>query len=247
MANQLYKLFCYDENSIVYSWGSVAPTVCPNNSNHSVDPNSVQTSIKYDDSIKAEETSDGYFETSTVTMVIPAGTPGTVTEHDVSWPMDILLWNTRINPTTPMIDDEMTVVAAPETTIGVLGATGATGATVLTVDSNVIANSYRGFLTTLDDGVNKDVVGRTTNIDSVNSQITVETPLSYEFAPGTPVKISVYILKDIYIGNTNEIVIGLKGFKGKMVTAGTILRVYYTNNSGTEKTIRWRPEYYNLG
>ena len=247
MSNQLYKLFCYDEATAVYAWDSTPPTVCPHNSNHSIDPLSVQNSTKYNDTFKAEEQSDGYFETTTVTMIVPAGTPGTVSEHDVTWPMDILLWNTRITPTTPMIDDVITVMAAPETTIGVLTVAASISDTVLNVNSTVIDNAYRGFLLTIDDTVNKDVVGRITNIDTGGSTITVETPLSFAYAPGTPVKISVYMVKDVFINDISSIDIGQKGFRGKVLAANQILRVYYTNNSGTEKTIRWRPEYYNVG
>ncbi len=58
---------------------------------------------------------------------------------------------------------------------------------------------------------------------------------------------SIYIIKDLYITDTDRIPIGRKGMKGKIVPQGKIIRVYYTNNSGTAKTLRWRPEYYNNG
>lgn len=243
----LYRVYCTVEEIYINTWDIVEPTTCPNNNTHAISSNIDIIDEVSTSNITVNEDTDGYFETTTVSMLIPSGLPGSVTEHDVSWPMNILVWNTHITPTTPMIDDSMSVIASPETIIGVLTVGTNIGDTVLNVNSTVIDNAYGGFLVTLDDGVNKDVVNRISGIDSINSQITVETPLSYAYSPGTPFKISIYLLKDIFIANTNEINIGQKGFRGKQLDANVPLRVYYTNNSGTEKTIKWRPEYYNLG
>ena len=196
MSKELYKLYCIDERRVVYKWTDTPPTVCPNNTVHDIDLDSVRISEKYNDRVIAEEISKGYFESQHIPMNIPSGTPGDITEHDVTWPMVILLWKTYLTPTTDMIGDFISVLAAPETTVGTLTAT---------------------------------------------------TPTLFGFAVGVPVKISIYVLKDIYIADTNIIDIGAKGFRGKQVTAGMILRIYYTNNSGTQKTYRWRCELYNIG
>ena len=244
-----YLVFCIDENDFFPIWSETEPTLCPNDhADRSIDSARTLILETLDENIvKAEEHTDGYFESEHIRIDIPSGTPGDITEHDVSWIMNIILWKTYLTPTSDMIGDEISVLASPETTIGVLTAPANIGDTVINVNSTVIDNAYRGFLVTIDDTVNKDVVGRLSNIDSGNSQITFETPLSYAYAAGTPVKISVYVLKNIYISDTNIIDIGAKGFKGKGITAGTILRVYYTNNSGTAKTFRWRAELYNDG
>jgi len=246
-----YQVYCIEEGKFIETLSETAPTECPNPINHTSRAiNHDLTSIieTFDKNvIRAEEDTDGYFETTHVTMNIPGGTPGDITEHDVEWPMDILLWKTILTPTTDMIGDEISVLASPETQVGVLTAPFNIGDTVLNVNPTVIDNMWRGFLITIDDGVNKDILGRCKAIDAVSNTITVETASSYNFAPGTPVKISIYILKDIYISDINVIDIGTKGFKGKKITSGTKLRVYYTNNSGTPKTFRWRPEYYNDG
>jgi hypothetical protein len=146
-----------------------------------------------------------------------------------------------------MIGDFITVVASPETTVGVLTVTANSGATTINVNSTVTDNVERGFLITLDDTVNKDVVGRCTAVDSIAGTISFETATTNTFTAGTPVKIGVYVLKDIYVADTNTIDIGTKGFKGKTITANMILRIYYENNSGTTKTMYWKPEYYSKG
>ena len=240
-----YELFCKTEEKVVYEWKDDPPTVCPHNSVHEIITNSIKESTN---SFTAEENSEGYFETTHIPMDIPSGTPGDITEHDVSWDMDILLWMTYLTPTSDMIGDEISVLAAPETTVGVLTAPAGIGDTVLNVNSTVTDNVWRGFIITLDDGVNKDVLGRCTAVDAGAGTITVKTPTSFAFAAGTtPVKMSIYVIKDIYVMDTETIPIGGKGFRGKNLPAGTILRVYYTNNSGTAKLYRWRIEYYNIG
>ena len=249
MTSQLYKLLCLTEQKIIYGWGSSPPTICPNSQYHEIVAESVKEVKNYNDESIVSENSEGHFETTHIVMEIPSGTPGDVTEHDVSWPMDILLWRTLLTPTNDMIGDTITVAAAPETTVGVLMAPSSISDTTFNVSPTAVdpENMSRGFLITVDDTVNKDVLGRCIAVDSGAGTITTDTAASYAFAAGTPIKISIYVIKDLQIVNTNTIYVGDKGFRGKLVPAGVILRVYYTNNSGTAKTLLWRPEYYNMG
>jgi len=243
-----FRVYCNDEADYVYTWDSVEPTTCPNNNAHSI--NATLTTIVETVStsnVVAVEDSDGYFETEHITMNIPTGTPGDLTEHDVSWPMDYLLWRTLFTPTSDMIGDTISVIASPETTVGVLTAPVTSGQTVLNVNSTVTDNVWRGFLVNIFDGVNKDFLGRCTDVDAVGGTITVETATVNSFAAGSSVQIGIFVLKDIFVADTQTIDIGLKGGKGKTITAGMILRVRYTNNSGTSKILRWRSEGYCKG
>lgn len=247
MATQVnkYRVWCVTENTYVYSWGTIQPTTCPNNNTHTINP-SLTTIVETvsDSTITAEENSDGYFETTHIVMEIPIGSPGDVVTHDVTWPMDILLWKTLLTPTSNMIGDVISVLASPETTVGTVTAPVNVGVTTIYVNSTVISNTQRGFLITLDNGVNKNVCGRCTAVNATAGTISFQTPTVNSFAAGTPVKISIYVLNNIRIIDTNIIDIGGKGFKGKSIPSGLILRVYYTNNSGTSKTLFWRSEYY---
>lgn len=247
MSKKLYKLFCNDESSVVTLFADTPPTVCPNNSVHNIDQESVILSDDYYGKIISQEMSTGDFETTHITMNIVSGVPGAVTTYDVSWPMDILLWKTEMTSNAAMVGDIITVMAAPETTVGVLTAAVSIGTTVLPVNPEIFNYLLRGYTVTLNDGTHKNFLGRCIMGDPVNNTITVETALANSFAAGVPVQMSIYVLKDIYMGDTSTITIGGKGMRGKLLPAGTILRVYYTNNSGTAKTFRWRPEYYNNG
>jgi len=243
-----YRIWCVTENAYVYSWGTVEPTTCPNNPAHTIDTNSITiVETVSTTAVTAEENSNGYFETTHIIMNVPTGSPGDVVTQDVTWPMDILLWKTLLTPTSDMIGDLISVLASPETTVGVAAVPINIGDTTISVNSTVTANTERGFLITLDDGVNKNVCGRCTAVDAIGGTISFQTPTVNSFAAGTPVKISVYVLNNIRIIDTNIIDIGAKGFKGKTIPVGLILRIYYTNNSGTSKTVVWRAEYYANG
>lgn len=258
MTTQVHKycIWCDTESANVYTWATSTPTVCPNNNTHSINTN-LTTIVETVSSnqvevtsgkIIAQENSDGYFETSHIEMSISSGTPGAITPHDVTWPMDFLLWRTLFTPTADMVGDYISVVASPNTTIGVLTAPVTPGTTTFNVNSTVTANMMRGFLVNLYDGVNNNILGRCTNVNVGAGTITVQTATTNSFAAGTTyVQIGIYVLKDIFIADTSIIDIGLKGSKGKTITAGMILRVFYTNNSGTSKTIRWRYEGYLQG
>jgi hypothetical protein len=247
-----YRVYCNTEAAYVYVWGTTGPTVCPNNNTHSINTSltAIVNTVSTNTVVASEDSKDGYFETSHIIMTIPSGTPGNIIPNDVSWPMNVLLWKTIITPTSDMIGDSISVVASPETTIGVLTSPigiGATGAAVLNVSATVISNIWRGFRVNLFDGVNKNVLGRCTDVNKVNNTITVEIANTNGFAAGAYVQIGVFVIKEIFITDTAIIDIGTKGFKGKTINAGVKLRVLYTNNSGTAKTLRWRIEMYNLG
>lgn len=239
-----YRLDCQTDG-YVYVWDTVEPTVCPNDAGHTINPPIVVVESVSANTVRAEEDSDGYFETSTIKMNIPTGSPGDVSEHDVSWPMAVTLWKTLLTPTNDMVGDQISVVAEPETTIGVLTAPATAGDTTISVNSTVTDNAKRGFLITIDDGVNKDVCDRCSAVDSVNGTITFQTALVNSFAAGTLVKISIYVLDKVDLVSTETIDIGNKGIKGKKLTSDMKLRIYYTNNSGTSKLLRWRIELYN--
>jgi len=244
-----YRVYCIAEATYVTTYDTTAPTLCPNNHpDRSIDANLTSIVKRFSKNIvSAEENTEGDFELVDIRIDVPSGTPGDVTEHDISWDMDILLWHTYLYPSSDMIGDEISVIAFPETQIGILSAPANIGETTLSVDAAVFNYARRGYLITLDDTVNKNVLGRITGLDSGAGTITVKNTTSNAFAAGTPVKISVYILKDVFISGTSVIEIGGKGIRGKNILSGQILRIYYTNNSGAAKTFRWRPEYYNNG
>lgn len=244
----LYQVYCVTEAKYVFQWGETQPTTCINDTAHAI--NSALTTIINTIStqtVKAAEDSEGYFETGNIVVNVPSTTPGNVITHDVTWPYKILLWKTILNVKTDMIGDTISVVASPNTIIGVITAPAAIGSQTFNVNSTVIQNMQRGFLVNLYNGVINDILGVCTNINRVNNTISVETPTINAFAAGSYIRIGVYVMKNIVCHDVNTISIGDKGAKGKTIEPGQILRIYYTNNSGTTKTVYYRYECYNMG
>ncbi len=92
-------------------------------------------------------------------------------------------------------------------------------------------------------------MGRITAIDTVNLTVTVENELanSYVTSPPTYIKLNVFSVKNFSIDKTENVGFGNKGFRGKTIPAGTILRVRYVNNDGVAKTWNWKAQYYITG
>lgn len=240
-----YKIWCTTENDYIFTWMTEPPTTCPNNNGHTVDTNSIiLIETVSEQAVTIKQPTDGYFMIEHYEFPIPSGTPGdTVTINHV---MDdtVLLWITGFDGTPESVGDKFDVVVNPDTTIGVVTSTVNVTDTVINVNSTVTANAVRGMYITLDDTVNVQNVGKILAIDAGAGTLTVKIPSDYTFAPGTLVKINFYMAKNIVINSLNTHNAGEKGFSGKVIPAGTHLRMFYTNNDGAAKTFVWKFGYY---
>ena len=242
-----YRIWCVTENAYVTMWGTDMPTKCPNDTSDTIDLDSI-TIVETMNINKfiAEENTNGYFETTNFINEIPSGNAGDITTYDITWDSDITLWKTILSVDTTMVGDEIKVVAAPETTVGAITSQIEIGNTIINVTSTAIQYMFRGCECVLDDGVNKHV----TSIIEKNSDlgtVTIKNPSPYSYSTGTLIKMGIYVIKYIKLINLDPVEIGGKGIKGKDIKKGTVLRIYYTNNNGSSKTVYWRPEYYNNG
>lgn len=167
-------------------------------------------------------------------------------EKNFSFPMPIsLLSATWINKASND-GDEVEFIVAPDTTTGSITAAVAVGATVIDVSQTVIDNAKLGYYLKLDDGTNVDDVGRITNIDTINSKITVETPTVNAFAVATPtyIKQSVKLVPKVMLVGTNaQIELGTSKIGGSSIPANTILRARYNNLSGSAETFSFILQY----
>ncbi|QKF94446.1 hypothetical protein QKU48_gp0988 [Fadolivirus algeromassiliense] len=246
----LYRVHCIEEDKDVTIWSTTTPNLCPNNhSDRSIDPSRtvVIDSIKQD-SVKAEEPTDGYFQCTSVPINVPASAMGSYYYQDYEWPMDILVWKTEINPKNNMLNDKISVIADPDKQIGVLTSVADVGSKVLHVSNTVTTNVIRGFEITLEYNGTICEMGRIIAIDRINGMITVENLPSIAFPINTLVKLNVYMVKDYYVDSSlTKICFGDKGFRGKILPANTKMRVKYYNSNGEEKNVCWRVEYYIQG
>lgn len=247
-----YRIYCNEESQFVLTWDTTTPTLCPNDhaNRSNIDSSKTIVDSVSKDNLQVNEPYNGYFKVESIIVNVPAMSPSGEYIHDMTWDYDIILWNADIMPVADMIDDQLNVIAGPETTVGTLTASASVNDTILTVTAGIVSNPAitRGVNVVIDDGVNKHDGGVITNIDVDNSQITIQTPLAYAYAIGTLVKVSVFVIEDMLINYSGQLVsIGKKGFQGKPIAAGTTLRVLYKNNNGLSKKLVIKLEMYNIG
>lgn len=241
-----YRLFCVTENTYVTSWGIDEPTTCPNNTAHTIDPTAtVITQTISENKRVIENGVPGSYQSTTVVMPIPVGTPGDITTLDITFPCDIYIWTCEFVSDSSMVGDEFTVIVAPNTVVGVLTAPATIGATTITVNNTIFGIDYgRGVDIAITDGVNTQEVGRITNLDETNLTIEFETPLNYNFGPMSQILLNVHLIRHqkIYVAN-HSFLYGKKGFSARMVTKGYPFHFEYVNNTGTAKTLHFDMEY----
>lgn len=239
-----YQVYCVQEAKYVETWGTTAPTLCPNNHADRTINNVAIIEIVTKNTVTVEEPSTGYFQTESIIFDIPSGISGEETSHEVKWPMNILMWKSILSVDASSIGDIFSVVADPEKIVGVITQELTSGNNVISTNVALVGALATGFELLLTSNGTTQNMGRVTHLDKVNGTITLENNATSTFPAGSIIKINVYIAKNINIFKENDLTIGEKGFKGKIIDANTILRVNYKNNTGTAKKMIWRVEYY---
>lgn len=245
----LYSVFCIQENQYVEIWSQDLPTLCPNDHpDRTIDFGKTRL-IKYLSTQKfiVEEPTDGHFQHSQIILDIPSGYPGDISIHDYSYPMDLAIWKTEMMPDDENLGDTVTIAIAPDTIVGVLTQDANIGDTVLNVSTTVFTSGIvsKGVDIKLDNTFYSEEVGRVSNVDSLNFQITVETPLTQQFVAGSMVRVHICMVRDLEFHRSDKKVkVGDKGFKSKTLPAGTVIRGIYKNNDGLAKKLYATLEYY---
>lgn len=242
-----YQIYCETEATWKYVWGQEPPTVCPTNTAHTVNPNSVAIVENISSTeVTVKQPTEGYFIVEGIPLVFPSCTPGTVQMVEHSFDETILLWKTIFNITDSMIGDTFSIIINPDMPIGGLTATANAGDTILHVNSTVYENVVTGMYVKLDadDSPPYTNAGKIINVDKTAGTITLKKALTESFPPGTIVYLNIYMAKDIVLDAAFPSEYGEKGFSAKQIPKGTIIRMFYTNNDGNAKTMNWRIGYY---
>jgi hypothetical protein len=253
-----YNIYCTTESAWVSTWAETEPTVCPNNNGHTINSGSisiVETVESSEVKIQEEATpTGGSFRCDTVSF---DATASTTTTFDYSWPIPVGILSVAFHPLgaqkpdgtwdadESQEGDTFSICIAPDTTIGAITANVAASATIIDVQQSVIDNIKIGYYVKLTDGTNTDDCGRVLSIDSVNLKITVETATTNAFEAATPtyVQMTVYMIKDFEIGYLGRYSIGDDKIGASHLTANTVARVNYVNNTAAQKRVRFLVEY----
>lgn len=243
-----YRLWCTTENTYVYTWAETAPTTCPNDTAHTVDANSLTVVGRRDvPLVTIQDGVQGYYQSGSIRVPIPATTPGDIYNHDVTFPFSMWLWTCEFDGLTDAVGDEFSIIIAPNSMIGVLTAPASIGDTVLNVYSTVFTCGYvtHGVDLTITDGTNTQSLGRVVTFDQTAGTITMETALTNNYSPGiSQILLNLNIVRKQFIGVDGKTYrYGKKGFATRAIPQGSVMRFQYVNNNGLAKTLNFDLEY----
>ena len=234
-----FRLYCNTTDTWEHIWSPSAPSNCPINVDHTIDPNSVSVidTISQNKVIISDlsENTQGYFMSEGKTFeVTQAGS----NVFNIAYPYPVAIHRAFIHSTSNNIGDTCSVVLGPNTVVGVLTEAETAGATVLNVSNTVVQNVAVGMYVNVMDGVNTDDVGRVLNVSTQSNTITVENATTHDFQSSTYVALNLYIIKDYKLVNTGVREIGGGVVGGKPVPINTdISLIYYNASSNTKEFV----------
>lgn len=247
-----WEVYCLTTKTYQFVWDTVEPTSCPENASHSISTNPgprIVNKIAQDQVKITEEEAlptQGIYKFKGHKMPIPAGPLGNVTCKDISWPYPITLMNGFFVSNDQMIEDEVNVWIAPNSTIGAIGAPVYTGNTEITVTSTVFDNLWKGWSVNITDGVNNDDLGECIDMNVGNSTITCQIGATNNFNPLSPtyVQMTPKLVEDVCVLAPNvRYPFAEKKIGGRSIPAGATMQIRYTNNDGNAKNFVFFTEY----
>jgi hypothetical protein len=245
-----WRVWCTTDNKYEYVWSETEPTTCPYNPiSHTIDASKTAAIEIINEnivSIKEELVqTQGIYRFRGYDFTIPSGTPGAVTQLNITWNRPITLLNGEFDAQTAHIGDLITAKVIPPTPIGAITAPVSIGDTVIHASPTVFDNIYNGFNVYITDGVNLDVLGENMSKNDVAGTITVQTAAAHAFSPLSPtyISIDVPVVENLTVKTARTYEFAKKKVGGKMIPAGVTFRIYYTNNSGTQKDFSFNFEF----
>ena len=239
-----YRFKCTTENAFKYVWRSEdegLPTKCPDNSTDTIDTTSI-TAIEIRDSdlvtLKEEQVqTGGHFKVDNVVLNIESGSPESTEILDVSWPLNISVLNLHVSVKSENIGDYLTMITSPETLAGVVSGVIGSPPNRVPASQTVIDNAVIGYNLILDNGVDKEDLGRILTIDTENGEIYTEhTPMN-DFAPGTFIRMHRVGISELFLDRVDTKILGQNKVGATYLPAGTVVRLIYKNMDGMEKNL----------
>ena len=120
-----WRVYCTTDSKYETIWSETEPTTCPYDPiNHTIDASktaSIETISDHMVTIQEElVATQGIYRFRGYNFTIPAGTPGNVTEIDVTWKRPITLLNGEFDSETDHIGDKISAIVVPPTPIGAI-------------------------------------------------------------------------------------------------------------------------------
>ncbi|MFM2393072.1 MAG: hypothetical protein RLZZ546_1054 [Bacteroidota bacterium] len=239
-----YRYFCNTENKFVFKWDNIPPTTCINDSNHSIDINSITIvdSLSRNEVIVSnrDPITQGYFMVESKTFNISSSNESIFT---FSYPLPVAVYRSIIATSNIHNGDSIDISIAPETIIGVNTQEVLNNNNIIKVNSSILNILSPGFYIDITDGVNTNNLGRVLNIDKINEEITVEYNTINNFSIGSYIRLSMHIVKNLKFPHAYIYIIGSSTLGGKPIPSNTPIQLKYYNSNNQEKEFTITFEY----
>ena len=239
-----WQIWCNTENKYTYVWSdseTVAPSTCPNDTNHDVLPNSMgvidymsrlQVEIKEEIPPPGATPTGGYFQLISKAFDCPANT---TSSSSMSYPHPICIMGGYLNTNESMAGDIVSITAAEGTIVGVLTSPITSGDTEIHVSSTVLSNVVTGRRVSITDGTNTTDYITVIAKNTASGTVTLRSSCPYSFAAGSYVRMQIVYCDNVEIGCAGRYEMGSAKIGGTYIPPNTPILVKYTNNGSTTK------------
>jgi hypothetical protein len=241
-----FRLYCTTEAKYIETWAQSEPHVCPNGDTHVVDPNLtvVLDTISEKTSFingKSYSGSHGYYMLEGCGWSsLPAEIGIVQLSRTFSFPIVVYGMNVLFDAANT--GDTFDVCMNPDTPIGAIIAPAAIGDQTFQVSPTVVQYAIPGFYLSLFDGANNVDLGLVTGVGS--NTVTTANATTLAFAPGSYILLTVCIVKNVKVHNSENIKVGYGTMAGKPLPGGTTIQVKYNNKNGAaNKNFMYNLEY----
>jgi len=234
-----WRVWCVTDSKFEYVLleEHAVPTACPVNTAHTIQASEnriVDSRNSEVVKIKEENTPTGgnyAFESIAFTALA-----NQITTYTTTFPIPINVIDGAVELAAENTGDIITWKVAPNTVIGVVTADVTASDTVINVSSTVLDTIQLGFHLDLFDGVNNDNCLRVIDIDTDNSQVTVEQATTNSFAAATPtyVRMTVVYVNAVEMGHPGQLSIAESKAEATYLPANTPLVCEYDNKSAMD-------------
>lgn len=230
-----YSIRCSSEDKLVYCWDELTPQVCPNNTSHLIDLNSVkiidtviQNSVNI---IQSTGATGNNYRVEFKKLTIPGNSE---IYKDYTWDFPIELMTINWIADTSHINDIINGYIAPNTTIGAITSKITVGDTLINVSSSVLKYISIGHVLNITNGVSNILMGEVKRIDKINNTILACIPANINMETPSYVQMTIHNIKDAYLmpGILN---LASKRITSSLLPTGTKARLKYRNNGNIEK------------
>lgn len=234
-----WQVYCEDESAFHETWTETKPTICPENTTHTLNHELTKQVHRIEPNVIAvqeeripldQRLTNRNFAVRSHHFDVDIGT--TYTYSSETFPLPTSLIDVIVDIQDNMSEDQFYVDIGKDTIIGAITEAGVTGATELTVSDTVIDYLNNGYFVSMSsDGINFTEIGRCLSIDSVNKKITIENGLDIYYAPGTYIAMSIRLM-DVIMGIPGRLRLAMNTVGGAYLPANTVITGTYINRNG---------------